>query len=68
MQKTKTIQNVSFGFTNIDVDGEERPQYVICMEIYAVESMKPNKLKRHLDTSQTECATKTPEIFRGKLN
>jgi hypothetical protein len=36
------------GFTDIDVDGEERPQYLLCMKVLAVENMNPNKLKRHL--------------------
>jgi hypothetical protein len=36
---------LSFGFTNIDVDGEERPQYLLCMKILVVDSIKLDKLK-----------------------
>jgi hypothetical protein len=43
------IKDLSFGFRNIDVDGEERPQQcLLCMIILALDSKKPNKLKRHL--------------------
>jgi hypothetical protein len=41
---------LSFGFTDIDVDGEERPRCLRCMKTLAVESMKPNKLKRNDET------------------
>jgi hypothetical protein len=41
---------VSFGFTGIDVDGEERPQYLLGMKILAADSMKPNKVKRNHET------------------
>jgi hypothetical protein len=33
-----TIQKSVFGFTNIDVDGEERLQYLHCMNILAAEA------------------------------
>jgi hypothetical protein len=34
---------MSFGFTSIDIDGEERPQYLLCIKILAVDSMELNK-------------------------
>jgi len=36
------IQNMSLGFTNGDADGEERSQCLLCMNILAATSMKPN--------------------------
>ena len=41
---------ISFGFTSIEIGGEDRPQCVICFEILAADSMKPCKLQRHLST------------------
>jgi hypothetical protein len=40
---------LDFGFTSTEVDGEEKPQYVLCMKVLASECMIPNKLKRHLE-------------------
>ncbi|GFU90315.1 SCAN domain-containing protein 3 [Trichonephila clavipes] len=41
---------LNFGFTIIEVNGEEKPLSVICSKILAADSMKPNKLKRHFET------------------
>jgi hypothetical protein len=32
------------------------------------DSMKPNKLKRHLETVRAECVEKAPEFIHRKLN
>jgi hypothetical protein len=37
------IQNMSFRFTNTDVDGEDWPQCLLCTGILAADSMKPDK-------------------------
>jgi hypothetical protein len=37
-----------FGFTSTEVEGEERPQCVLCMKVLASECMLQSKLKRHL--------------------
>jgi hypothetical protein len=34
----------------------------------AVDSIKPNKLKRHLETVHAECVRKALEFFHRKLN
>jgi len=39
---------MSFVFTNIDVDN--KPNCLLYMKILSTDSMKPNKLKRHLET------------------
>jgi hypothetical protein len=49
---------LSFGFTNNYVDGEERPQYLLCMKIFAADRMKQN------ETVYTECVGKIPEFFQ----
>jgi hypothetical protein len=50
----------SYGFTNICVIGEEWPKCLLCKRILAVDSMKPNKLKRHGETMHAACVRKRP--------
>ncbi|XP_025412437.1 zinc finger BED domain-containing protein 5-like [Sipha flava] len=57
---------ITFGFTNINVNNEERPQCVICYEILSNESMKPAKLRRHLQTRHTDYLTKSKQFFESK--
>jgi len=59
---------LSFGFTNIDVDGDERSQFLPCMKIFTADSMKPKKLKRHLETMNAESVGKIQEHFPTILN
>jgi hypothetical protein len=62
MQKIR--QNISsLGFANIDVDGGERPQFLLCMNIFAADSMKPNEFKRRLQTVDAEYVGKRTEFF-----
>ncbi|MBN3307061.1 ZMYM6 protein, partial [Amia calva] len=39
-----------YGFTSILVKNEEKPQCLICHKVLSSKSIKPNKLKRHLET------------------
>lgn len=57
---------ITFGFMNINVNNEERPQCVICYEILSNESMKPAKLRRHLQTRHTDYLTKSKQFFESK--
>lgn len=59
---------LSLGFTSTIVNGDERPQCVICLQVLASDSMKPNKLKRHLDTKHKDVSTKPRDFFVRKLN
>lgn len=59
---------LSLGFTKTIINGQERPQCVICLAVLASDSMKPNKLKRHLDTKHGNIANKPREFFERKLN
>jgi len=44
-----------------------QPQCVVCEEILANESLKPSKLKRHLDTKHPNVKNKPTEYFE-RLN
>jgi hypothetical protein len=46
------------GFTYSTIDGEQRPQWLICSEILANYSMKSLKLKTHTATKQAEFKNK----------
>ncbi|GFS78781.1 zinc finger MYM-type protein 6 [Trichonephila clavipes] len=54
---------IKYGFTFCVVDDEERPICVICKEKLANESMKPAKLKRHLETKHKELQNKHADFF-----
>ncbi|GFW76761.1 uncharacterized protein LOC103524116 [Trichonephila clavipes] len=56
---------LNFGFTITEVNGEEKPLCVICSEILAAASMKPNKLKRHFETLPARC--KKPHTIAEEL-
>lgn len=58
---------LNFGFTSTEVNGEERPLCIICSKILATDSMKPNKLKRHMETLHSEYVNKPREFFEFKL-
>ena len=44
-----------------------KPKCVICSKILSEESMKKNKLQRHLTTNHPGCVDKPVEIFKHKL-
>jgi hypothetical protein len=58
---------LNLGFTSIEISGEEKPQCVICLKVLAADSLKPNKLKRHLETLHKEYISKPREFFEEKL-
>jgi hypothetical protein len=60
--------SLSFGFTSVVIKGEQRPQCVLCLSVLAADSMKPNKLKRHLETKHSQMKNKPQEYFRRKLD
>ena len=66
MASRKRSYNEAFldlGFTSQD----GKPQCVICNAVLSKESMKPNKLKRHLQTQHPELSTKPRDFFLEKL-
>jgi hypothetical protein len=59
--------SLDFGFTSTEVDGEERPQCVLCMRVLASECMLPSELKRHLETTHPSVVSKSRDYFSRKL-
>uniref|UniRef100_H0WV22 Family with sequence similarity 200 member B n=1 Tax=Otolemur garnettii TaxID=30611 RepID=H0WV22_OTOGA len=58
---------LKYGFVKCEKPFEnDRPQCVICNNILANESLKPSKLKRHLETQHAELAGKPLEYFQRK--
>ncbi|CAG4955502.1 unnamed protein product [Parnassius apollo] len=49
---------IQFGFKCTVLNFEQRPQCVFCSEVLANESMKPAKLKRHLETKHPQLKNK----------
>jgi hypothetical protein len=58
---------LSLGFTKTNINSEKRPQCVVSLIILSSDSMKPNKLKRHLETTHAELVNKPKEFFARKL-
>ncbi|XP_063766181.1 zinc finger BED domain-containing protein 5-like [Eleginops maclovinus] len=69
-KKTRRYDEVyiGLGFTSTLVGGEERPQCVLCLRVLAADSLKPSKLKRHLETTHPEHKDKPADFFQRKLN
>ncbi|KAJ1153821.1 hypothetical protein NDU88_006579, partial [Pleurodeles waltl] len=61
------ISYMNFGFTCITINGEIRPQCVVCGMTFANGILKPNKLKRHLETTHGLLAGKNTDFFARKL-
>uniref|UniRef100_A0A669DER0 Uncharacterized protein n=1 Tax=Oreochromis niloticus TaxID=8128 RepID=A0A669DER0_ORENI len=59
--------HLALGFTCTMVSNEERPQCVVCLKVLACDSLKPNKLRRHLETKHPEHKDKSVDLFRQKL-
>ncbi|CAH1102132.1 unnamed protein product [Psylliodes chrysocephalus] len=55
---------IQFGFKCTVLNFEQRPQCVICSEVSANESMKPAKLKRHLETKHPQLKNKDESYFK----
>lgn len=41
---------LQFGFSSIIVNGEERPQCLVCLKVLTNDSIRPCKLKQHFKT------------------
>jgi hypothetical protein len=67
-KKRKYLETyLEHGFTYSAIDGEQRPQCLICSEIFANDSMKPVKLKRHMASKHAEFKNKPIEFIERKL-
>lgn len=58
---------LGLGFTVATVAAEERPLCVLCLNPLAADSMRPNKLRRHLETTHPSHTNKPLEFFQRKL-
>ena len=66
-RKRKYMEDyINFGFTCIISAGKEKPQCVVCSEVLSEESMKPNKLRRHLESKHPKLSNENPEFFKKK--
>ena len=59
---------LALGFTVNVVGDEERPLCLLCLKTLAADSMRPNKLKRHLETIHPSNADKPLDFFKRKLS
>ncbi|CAG5037744.1 unnamed protein product [Parnassius apollo] len=57
---------IKFGFTFIEKDELQLPQCVICMKVLSNDSMRPNRLERHLKQQHPTLLLKTKEFFSSK--
>ena len=57
---------IRFGFFWTGEEDCPKPHCVLCYESLANESMKPAKLRRHLDTKHKDCNGKPIEFFKRK--
>jgi hypothetical protein len=57
---------LNFGFTHISDRGTVKPQCVLCCEVLSNESMKANKLKRHLETKHSDHVNKDRAYFEQR--
>lgn len=59
---------LSYGFVSVEIQEEHRPKCVLCGEILANESLRPSKLKRHLERQHPERASETLTFFERKAS
>ena len=57
---------LNFGFTSVIENSIEKPQCVIYSKVLTQESMKPSKLKQHLESRHSELVGKSVNYFRRK--
>ncbi len=57
---------IHYGFTCVIVNEVQHPQYVVCTEVLAHESLKPVKMQRHWKTKHPSLAAKPVDFVRRK--
>ena len=53
-----------FGFIVINTGGEEKPQCILCHKVLASSSLKPCKLKRHLEAHHPNSTNEGVDFFK----
>ena len=59
---------LSFEFASVINAEVEKPMCLLCPKVLAADSMKPGKLKRHLETTHSDYVDKPKEFFQRKLD
>lgn len=59
---------IKYGFISVEINEMTQPQCVICDTVLSNASLKPNKLKRHLETKHEQYKNKPEEFFIRKKN
>ena len=67
MKRKYDLEYLKCAFSYIEDKKGQKPQCVICSEMLATESMKPSKLKSHLETKHPACKEKSMEFFQRWL-
>ena len=55
---------IQYGFTFITANGEEKPQCVVCNKVLSNDSMRPAKLKQHLENIHPQSKDKDKSYFQ----
>ena len=58
---------LKLGFISVKVNGEVRPQCVLCLKVLAQSSLKEVKLHRHLEANHEKFVSKTLDVFIEKI-
>ena len=67
-KRTYDSSYLYLGFTSVINDKVEKPMCLLCSKVLAADSMRPGKLKRHLETTHSEYVGKLKEFFQRKLD
>ena len=57
---------LKLGFTSVEVNGEVRPQCVLCLKVLAHSSLIEAKLRQHLEANHENFVNKTFDMFKEK--
>ncbi|KAI6652935.1 SCAN domain-containing protein 3 [Oopsacas minuta] len=60
------IKFIRFGFTSMFKDGLQKPQCVVCGEVWSNEALKLSKLSKHSQTKHKDLISKPVEFFKRK--
>ena len=59
---------LSLGFTSVIYDKVEKLMCLFCSKVLTADSMRPGKLKRHLETTYSEYVGNLKKFFHRKLD
>ncbi len=57
-------EHINYRFTSILADGIKKPKCILCFKVLGNDSMRPSKLKHHLQTIHPHYAEKDPDFFK----